>query len=110
MGKLKEASCARLRVRRLNPPLQETEQPLHSLQAENSLFAGSDQGGLLAASIYSLLETAKLKGVERSAWRSCTITIAPTTQPAAPPSCCRGIIAQPGPTTSPGRVRYLGKN
>jgi hypothetical protein len=69
---------------------------------ENSLFAGSDQGGLLAASIYSLLETAKLKGVERSAWRSCTITIAPTTQPAAPPSCCRGIIAQPGPTTSPG--------
>lgn len=69
---------------------------------ENSLFAGSDQGGLLAASIYSLLETAKLKGVERSAWRSCTITIAPTTQPAAPPSCCRGIIAQPGPTTSRG--------
>ena len=35
---------------------------------KNWLFAGSDQGGHRAASIYSLVETAKLNGVDPEAW------------------------------------------
>ena len=38
------------------------------------LFAGSDQGGHRAASIYSLVETAKLNGVDPEAWLADTIT------------------------------------
>ena len=40
---------------------------------KNWLFAGSDQGGHRTASIYSLIETAKLNGVDPEAWLADTI-------------------------------------
>ncbi len=40
---------------------------------KNWLFAGSDQGGHRAASIYSLVETARLNGVDPEAWLTDTI-------------------------------------
>ena len=40
---------------------------------KNWLFAGSDQGGHRAASIYSLVETARLNGVDPEAWLADTI-------------------------------------
>ena len=44
-----------------------------ALGRKNWLFAGSDQGGHRAASIYSLVETAKLNGVDPEAWLTDTI-------------------------------------
>ena len=41
---------------------------------KNWLFAGSDQGGHRAATIYSLIETAKLNGIDPEAWLRDTIT------------------------------------
>ena len=41
---------------------------------KNWLFAGSDQGGHRAATIYSLVETAKLNGVDPEAWLKNTIS------------------------------------
>lgn len=35
---------------------------------KNRLFAGSDRGGARAAAVYSLLETAKLNGLEPQAY------------------------------------------
>jgi hypothetical protein len=40
---------------------------------KNWLFAGSDQGGHRAATVYSLVETAKLNGVDPEAWLTDTI-------------------------------------
>ncbi|MHC4055820.1 IS66 family transposase, partial [Bradyrhizobium sp. 25ACV] len=40
---------------------------------KNWLFAGSNQGGHRAATIYSLIETAKLNGVDPEAWLTDTI-------------------------------------
>lgn len=40
---------------------------------KNWLFAGSDQGGHPAATIYNLINTAKLNGVDREAWLTDTI-------------------------------------
>ena len=39
-----------------------------ALGRKNYLFAGSDTGGERAAAIYSLIETAKLNGVDPHAW------------------------------------------
>src|SRR5882724_2045441 len=39
-----------------------------ALGRKNWLFAGSDQGGERAAAIYTLIETAKLNGVDPQAW------------------------------------------
>ena len=39
-----------------------------ALGRKNYLFAGSDTGGERAAAIYSLIETAKLNGVDPQAW------------------------------------------
>ena len=44
-----------------------------ALGRKNWLFAGSDQSGHRAASIYSLVETAKLNGVDPEAWLADTI-------------------------------------
>ena len=38
-----------------------------ALDRKNYLFAGSDAGGELAAAIYSLIETAKLNGLDTEA-------------------------------------------
>lgn len=39
-----------------------------ALGRKNWLFAGSDAGGERAAAIYSLIETAKLNGIDPEAW------------------------------------------
>ena len=39
-----------------------------ALGRKNYLFAGSDAGGGRAATIYSLIETAKLNGIDPEAW------------------------------------------
>lgn len=39
-----------------------------ALGRKNYLFAGSDTGGERAAAIYSLIETAKLNGLDPEAW------------------------------------------
>ena len=39
-----------------------------ALGRKNWLFAGSDAGGERAAAIYSLIETAKLNGIDPAAW------------------------------------------
>jgi transposase len=44
-----------------------------ALGRKNWLFAGSDKGGERAATIYSLIETAKLNGVDPEAWLRDTI-------------------------------------
>ncbi|MBB4861153.1 transposase [Novosphingobium chloroacetimidivorans] len=44
-----------------------------ALGRKNWLFAGSDKGGERAAAIYSLIETAKLNGVDPEAWLRDTI-------------------------------------
>jgi transposase len=44
-----------------------------ALGRKNWLFAGSDRGGERAAAIYSLIETAKLNGVDPEAWLRSTI-------------------------------------
>jgi transposase len=44
-----------------------------ALGRKNWLFAGSDNGGERAAAIYSLIETAKLSGVDPEAWLRDTI-------------------------------------
>jgi transposase len=45
-----------------------------ALGRKNWLFAGSDQGGHRAASIYSLVETARLNGIDPEAWLADTIS------------------------------------
>ena len=44
-----------------------------ALGRKNWLFAGSDKGGERAATIYSLIESAKLSGVDPEAWLRDTI-------------------------------------
>jgi transposase len=39
-----------------------------ALGRKNWLFAGSDDGGKRAAALYTLIETAKLNGVDPEAW------------------------------------------
>jgi transposase len=39
-----------------------------ALGRKNYLFAGSDDGGRRAAALYTLIETAKLNGVDPEAW------------------------------------------
>ena len=45
-----------------------------ALGRKNWLFAGSDKGGERAAAIYSLIEAAKLNGVDPEAWLRNTIS------------------------------------
>src|ERR1700754_620549 len=54
------------------------------------LFAGSDRGGELAASTYSLIVTAKLNDVDPRAWLADVLTRI-SDHPASHLSCCRGI-------------------
>ena len=55
---------------RLEPDNNRAENCLRgiALGRRNWSFAGSDKGGERAAAIYSLLETAKLNGVDPEAW------------------------------------------
>jgi hypothetical protein len=45
-----------------------------ALNRKNALFAGSDEGGANWATIASLIETAKLNGVNPHAWLTETLT------------------------------------
>ena len=45
-----------------------------ALGRKNYLFAGSDTGGERAAAIYSLIETAKLNGLDPEAWLRSVLT------------------------------------
>ena len=54
-------------------------------------FTGSDSGGRGAATIYTLIETAKLNDVDRAPGWPKSPPASPTTRPAALPSCCLGI-------------------
>lgn len=45
-----------------------------ALGRKNWLFAGSDAGGKTAAAIYSLIETAKLNGLDPEAWLRSVLT------------------------------------
>jgi hypothetical protein len=50
-----------------NNTVERTIRPL-ALNRKNALFAGSDGGGKAAATDYTLIETAKLNGVDPHAW------------------------------------------
>lgn len=39
-----------------------------ALNRKNALFAGSDEGGMRAAILYTLIRSAKLNGLEPEAW------------------------------------------
>ena len=61
---------------RTEASLEAAERSLRGIAVgrKNWLFAGSDQGGHRAASIYSLVETARLNGVDPEAWLADTIS------------------------------------
>ncbi len=55
------------------PPAAFAIRPL-ALGRKNYLFAGSDEGGRRAATMYTLIETARLNGVDPEAWLADVIT------------------------------------
>ncbi len=65
----------------------------------NWTFAGSDAGGHRAAALYTLIETAKLNGIDAQAWLADVLSVCPTIRPGTSTICCRGT----GPNISPGR-------
>ena len=62
---------------------------------KNYLFAGSDAGGRRAAAIYSLIESAKLNGLNPQHYLADLLTASPTTPPAALPNSCLGTGNRP---------------
>jgi hypothetical protein len=75
-----------------------------ALGRKNYLFAGSDDGGRRAA-LYTLIETAKMNGVDPEAWLR-DVLARLLTPPSASSSCCLGSgqlsasRAKPPPETS----------
>jgi hypothetical protein len=62
------------------------------------LFAGSDRGGERAAAMFSLIETAKLNGVDPQAWLADVLRrIQMITRPPNCTSYCPGIGSSPSP-------------
>ncbi len=55
------------RLEMTNNTAERAIRPL-ALGRKNYLFAGSDEGGRRAAIIYTLIETARLNGVDPEAW------------------------------------------
>jgi transposase len=64
-----------------------------SLGRKNYLFMGSDAGGERAAAIYSLVETAKLNGLDPEAYLREVLTRIADHPSTASTSCCRGTSA-----------------
>ena len=61
-----------------------------ALGRKNWLFAGSDRGGKRAALVYSLIETAKINGVNPEAWLADVIRKVPDYPVKKSKSCCPG--------------------
>ena len=57
---------------------------------KNYLFAGSDAGGRRAAAIYSLIESAKLNGLNPQHYLADCSPASPTTRPGTLPNSCPG--------------------
>lgn len=60
-----------------NNPVENTIRPI-ALGKKNWLYAGSERAGKRAAAIQSLLGTAKLNGLDPSAWLKSTLDRLPT--------------------------------
>jgi hypothetical protein len=67
-----------------------------ALGRKNYLFAGSDAGGARAAAAYTLIETAKLNGLDPEAYLHEVIA-----QSIASPNCCPGTSSGAGRFASP---------
>jgi len=67
------ASSSTTAASRSTPTSSSAIRPI-ALNRKNALFAGSDEGGANWATIASLLETAKLNGVNPHAWLTDTLT------------------------------------
>jgi transposase len=61
-----------------------------ALGRKNWLFAGSERGVKSAAIAYTLIETAKLNGVDPQAWLTDVLSRMPTTRSIRSTSCCPG--------------------
>jgi hypothetical protein len=68
---------------------------------KNYLFAGSDAGGRRAAAIYSLIESAKLNGLNPQHYLADLLAPSPITPPGASLNCCPGTGNQPTPPALP---------
>ncbi len=68
------------------------ERALRSVAAgrKNYLFAGSDRGSDRAAVFYTLIETAKLNGLDPRPTCATSSLASPTTRPSASQTCCHG--------------------
>src|SRR3954465_246817 len=66
-----------------------------ALGRKNYLFAGSDAGGERAASIYSLLGSAKLNGIDPEAYLSSVLRRTAGHPITALRNCCRAISPRP---------------
>ena len=65
-----------------NNPVENRIRPI-ALGRKNALFAGHDEGARSWATIASLIETAKLNGVEPFAWLTATLEAIAAGQPAS---------------------------
>lgn len=62
-----------------------------ALGRKSWLFCGSDRGGQRAASMYSLIVTAKMNGVDPQAWLADVLSRIAAIQPTGWTNCCPGI-------------------
>jgi len=65
-----------------------------STSRKNWNFAGSDSGGKRAAAIFSLIETAKLNGVNPQAWLTDALTHIADHPIIKSTNCCPGTLSQ----------------
>jgi hypothetical protein len=66
-----------------------------ALGRKNFLFVGSEGGGRSAAIAYTLIQSAKLNGVDPQAWSPMCSAASPTTRSLGSASCCLGITLRP---------------
>ena len=82
-----------------------------ALGRKNYLFAGSDAGGERAATIYSLIETARLNSMDPEDICAMSSHALPIIPSIVSPTCCRGngrqITPKPKPRNSPDATLQL---
>ena len=61
-----------------------------ALDRRNFIFAGSDSGGERAAAMYTLIEIARLNGLDPEAYLATYSSASPSIRPTASTSCCLG--------------------